>query len=70
MESSSNRPRYSTVRRVRERYDNKSHMWLWRQLRRDPDFPKPFKINGRRHWDDAELDAYDRAKMAGREDSL
>jgi predicted DNA-binding transcriptional regulator AlpA len=56
--------RYLTGPQVRRRYGNKSHVWLWRQIKFNPDFPKPIDINGRHHFDENEMDAYDEACRA------
>ena len=49
-----------TAKDVRARYGGRSEMTLWR-WGRDPDldFPGCVYINGRRFWDEAELDAFD-----------
>lgn len=54
--------RYLTSRHVRERYGDRSHMWLWRILKADPRFPRPLKIRNNRYFDEEALDAYDRAQ--------
>jgi predicted DNA-binding transcriptional regulator AlpA len=48
--------------KVRKRYGDSSDMWLWRQLKYDPEFPRPLVINGRRYWWLSHLCAYERAK--------
>ena len=56
---------YSTATQVRERYGNRSAMWLWRKLRDDPRFPRPLDMGRNlKLFDDAELDAYDLALRA------
>ena len=61
--------RFLSAKSVRERYDNKSEMWLWRVINHPDyahlDFPKPIYINGIRHWDGADLDAWDEAQKQG-----
>jgi hypothetical protein len=37
-------------------------MWLWRQLRYDPDFPRPIIINTRRYWWLSSLKNYESLK--------
>ena len=58
--SEKKRKRYSTARQVRERYGDRSSMWLWRKLKDDPKFPRPMIMGRNLHlFDDDELDAYD-----------
>jgi hypothetical protein len=47
-----------------ERYGNRSHVWLWRKDKTDPLFPKPMWLDGKKHYAEDQLDAYDLAKMA------
>ncbi|MBW7968617.1 hypothetical protein [Bradyrhizobium sp. BR 10289] len=49
---------YLSAAQVRQRYGNISDMTLWRWLKNNS-FPAPRKINGRRYWDAADLDAWD-----------
>jgi hypothetical protein len=56
--------RYVTAIQLRARYGGRSHVWLWRKLKRDPNFPKPFYMDGFRYWDEADLDQYDDAVRA------
>jgi hypothetical protein len=58
------RKRYSTSRQVRERYGDRSAMWLWRILKHDPKFPRPMSVGRLKLFDDDELDAYDAALRA------
>jgi hypothetical protein len=51
--------------RLRERYNNVSHMWIVRQLANDPTFPRPVKIGRLRFWALDELEAYERARVVG-----
>jgi hypothetical protein len=51
--------RWLTVKQVRERYGDVSHMWVERRLRDDPDFPRLTKFGRLRMGDEAEFDAYD-----------
>lgn len=54
------RKRYSTSRQVRERYGDRSAMWLWRKLKHDPKFPRPMSMGKNLQlYDDDELDEYD-----------
>jgi hypothetical protein len=56
------RKHYSTANQVCERYGGRSLMWLWRLLKSDPRFPRPFTTGSSgklRLFDDDELDAYD-----------
>jgi hypothetical protein len=53
-----------TAIQLRARYGGRSHVWLWRKLKRDPNFPKPFYMDGFRLWDEAALDRYDDAVRA------
>jgi hypothetical protein len=55
------RKRYSTAPQVCERYGGRSAMWLWRKLKFDPNFPRPFVIASRRYFDEDELDQFDNA---------
>jgi predicted DNA-binding transcriptional regulator AlpA len=56
-------PSLANAARVRARYSGITEMTLWRWLRdEDLGFPKPYVINGRRLWDEAELDAFDRTR--------
>jgi predicted DNA-binding transcriptional regulator AlpA len=49
------------IRAVRQRYGDRSHMWVNRKLAGDPDFPKPNKLGGRlRLWDVDELEQWER----------
>jgi len=60
------RKHYSTARQVRERYGDRSGMWLWRKLKSDPKFPRPMSMGKNlRLFDDDELDAYDASLKGG-----
>ena len=48
-----------TAPQVRTRYGGRSDMWLWRLLHKDPLFPKPLVINGRRYWKISDLEAWE-----------
>jgi hypothetical protein len=47
----------------RDRY-GVSHMWLERELKRNPDFPRPFKFGRIRFFKIAELEAYEKKCVA------
>ena len=51
-------------RQVRERYGDRSAMWIYRRLKSDPQFPRPIVISNRQYFDEAELDAYDEARRS------
>jgi len=52
--------RYLTSRQVRERYGDRSAMWLWRKLKYDPRFPRRMVMGKNLHlFDEDQLDAYD-----------
>lgn len=56
--------KFSTASAVRQRYGGMSDMTLYRWLQNPTlGFPRPRYINGRRYFDDDELDAFD-ARMA------
>ena len=50
---------YLDGRQVRERFGNRSRMWLWRTRDGDPSFPKPMTINNRLYWRLADLLAWE-----------
>jgi hypothetical protein len=56
--------KYFTSRQVRERYGDRSHMWLERRLQSDPDFPKPVRIGRLRFWDLDKLVEWERRLAA------
>jgi hypothetical protein len=51
--------KWATPIQVCDRYGGKSDMWLWRKIKDDPNFPKPFYMGRRRLFLVAALDAYD-----------
>jgi hypothetical protein len=55
-----------SARQVCQRYGGRSHMWLDRKLRNNPDFPRPAYDGRIRIFRVAELDDYDRALIAAR----
>jgi predicted DNA-binding transcriptional regulator AlpA len=57
--------RYLNATQVALRYGKSANnLWAWRQRKIDPTFPKPVIINGRPHFEEGELDAYDEAHRA------
>jgi hypothetical protein len=52
---------YLTAPQVRQRYGNKSDMWLWRVLREEPSFPQPIVIRRQRYFRLRDLIAYEDA---------
>jgi predicted DNA-binding transcriptional regulator AlpA len=57
--------RYLRAGAVRARYGDISDMTLWRWLNASQsEFPKPRYFGRHRFWDEADLDAYDRACAA------
>jgi hypothetical protein len=56
---------YLTAPQVRQRYGNKSDMWLWRMLREEPQFPRPIVIRRNRYFRLRELVAYEAACQRG-----
>jgi hypothetical protein len=55
---------YLTSKQVRERYGNVSDMTIWRWSRDEAlGFPQPEYINGRRYWNAAGLDTFDRCRQ-------
>jgi hypothetical protein len=47
-------------RQVRARYGDRSHMWLVRKIRNDPNFPRPTYFGRLQFFRSAKLDEYDR----------
>jgi predicted DNA-binding transcriptional regulator AlpA len=52
--------RYLTSAQLRERYGDRSTMWIGRIMKRDPKFPRPIYIGRFRFWDLADIEAYER----------
>ncbi len=52
---------YLTGPQIRRRYGRKSHVWLWRMIRNNPDFPRPHRINKQLYFLESDVDAYDAA---------
>jgi predicted DNA-binding transcriptional regulator AlpA len=55
-----------TSNQVCARYGGKSQMWLWRKIKRNPDFPKPVYFGRMMMFLVAELDAYDHGLISKR----
>jgi hypothetical protein len=62
-----NPKRYATAAQLRERYGNRSEMWLTRIMQSDTNFPRPIYIGRYRFWALDEVEAYERAVAARRE---
>jgi predicted DNA-binding transcriptional regulator AlpA len=61
--------KYLTMNQLRERWGNCSHMSIERWMQADPDFPRPMRLGGKarvRLWDEAAVEAYERASVAAR----
>ena len=59
---------YLTATQVRDRYGQRSEMWLWTVLRDDPLFPRPIFVGRFRFWSIASLTEYEREVAAQRTD--
>lgn len=57
---------YLTSTQVRERYGQRSEMWLSRILKDDPLFPRPIFVGRFRFWSIASLSKYEREVAAQR----
>jgi hypothetical protein len=57
---------WMTSNQLRARYGGKSHMWIVRKLRNDPDFPKPAYDGRMQIFSVAEFDEYDRLLLSKR----
>jgi hypothetical protein len=53
-----------SARQLRNRYGNRSHMWVERRLKFDADFPRPIKMGRLRFWDLDLLEAWERRRIA------
>lgn len=51
-----------------DRYPNISRMTRWR-IEREPDFPTPIIVRGRKYYDDAELTRWEEAHRRAREEA-
>jgi predicted DNA-binding transcriptional regulator AlpA len=58
--------RYLTAAQLRERYGDRSTMWIERIMKRDPRFPRPIYIGRYRFWNLNEIEAYERDVAARR----
>jgi hypothetical protein len=57
---------WMTAKQVCRRYGNKSEMWLFRNIKNNPDFPKPSYQGRMKIFSVAEFDAYDRLLLSKR----
>jgi hypothetical protein len=57
---------WMTSKQVCARYGGKSHMWLYRNIKGNPDFPKPSYQGRMQIFSVAEFDAYDRLLLSKR----
>jgi predicted DNA-binding transcriptional regulator AlpA len=53
-------------RALQERF-NRGPTWVWKQLKDNPQFPRPVKEGGRNLWVEAEVEAYQTALIAQRD---
>ncbi|MFZ2079401.1 MAG: DNA-binding protein [Xanthobacteraceae bacterium] len=49
---------------VRQRYGDRSDMWIWRRLKDKSGFPQPIDICGRRFWKLSDLVAWERKRAS------
>lgn len=57
--------KFISASQLREhRYAQRSHMWLVRLLKNDPDFPRPVWFGKMRFFEVAALEAYERSRVA------
>jgi hypothetical protein len=56
-------------KQVCARYGGRSHMWLFRNIKNNPDFPKPSYQGRMQIFSVAEFDAYDRKLISKRSES-
>jgi hypothetical protein len=61
-----NPKRYLTSVQLRERYGNRSEMWITRIMRSDPAFPRHIVIGRFKFWALDEIEAYERNVAARR----
>ena len=62
---------YLNAAQVRARYGGVSEMTLWRWLQnRELGFPKPYRINRLRYWDDAKLSEWERTRCLPEEEAV
>jgi hypothetical protein len=57
---------WMTSVQLRARYGGKSHMWIVRKLRNDPDFPKPVYDGRMQQFSIKEFDEYDKLLLSKR----
>ena len=55
---------FLTARQLRKRYGNRSHMWVARRLKDDPDFPRPYYFGQLRFFKLSDLEAWERQQAA------
>jgi hypothetical protein len=60
------RRRFIGMSKLRERWNECSHMFIERKLREDPNFPRVYRIGRRRLFALDEIEAYERASIAPR----
>jgi hypothetical protein len=58
--------KWMTALQLRARYGGKSHMWIVRKLKNDPDFPRPSYDGRMQIFNIAEFDEYDRLLLSKR----
>jgi hypothetical protein len=58
--------KWMTSNQLRARYGNRSHMWVVRNLKNNPDFPKPSRQGRLLIFSVAEFDEYDRLLLSKR----
>jgi predicted DNA-binding transcriptional regulator AlpA len=62
--------KYLTVAQLCERWGDRSHMFIERKLRTDPNFPQPMRLCGRlRLFDEDAIEAYERSFITGDENA-
>ena|SRR5258708_4879264 len=57
---------WMSSKQVCQRYGDKSHMWLFRNLKNNPDFPRPSYQGRMQIFSVAEFDAYDALLLSKR----
>ena len=60
---------WMTSNQLRARYGGRSHMWIVRNLKNNPDFPRPSYQGRMQIFSVAEFDAYDRLLLSKRSES-
>jgi hypothetical protein len=51
---------YMSGRQLRDRYGGRSHMWIERRLKDDPNFPRPEYFDPQRFFKICAIEAYER----------